>query len=119
MLIEFIQPDFVFENENGTLKQLVHDGWKQVNVICSVGGSVRGGHYHKFNSEGFYTIYGSYRLTVWKDDQKETYEIRGGDMYQIPPFVFHTFEYHEDTLLISLYSRGVELSETEKDIWTV
>ena len=43
MLIKMLEPDFVFENEAGSLKQLVHDGWKQVNVITSVGGAVRGG----------------------------------------------------------------------------
>ena len=35
-LIEFIQPDFAFHNAAGSLKQLVHDGWKQVkcHLIC-------------------------------------------------------------------------------------
>ena len=38
-------------------------------------------------------------------------------MFVIPPYVFHTFEYHTDTILVSLYSNGVELTETDKDIW--
>ena len=118
MLIEFTKPDFVFENECGSLKQLVHDGWKQINVITSVKDSVRGGHYHKYNKEGFYIVSGSFKLTVWKDELKEEYEIKPGDFFCIFPFVFHTFEYHEDTVLVSMYSNGVELSETEKDIWT-
>lgn len=118
MLITFSEPDFVFENSSGTLKQLFHDGWKQVNVITSVGGSVRGGHYHKYNDEGFYIVSGSFTLKVRRDDINEQYEIKAGDMFLIPPFVYHTFEYHEDTVLVSMYSSGVELSETEKDIWT-
>lgn len=118
MLIEWLKPDFVFENEVGSLKQLVHEGWKQVNVISSRPNSIRGGHYHKYNSEGFYVIQGSFILRVWKDECVETYEIKTGDMFLIRPDVFHTFEYHEETLLISMYSRGVELSETEKDIWS-
>lgn len=118
MLIEFTKPDFIFENECGSLKQLVHDGWKQFNVITSVGGSVRGGHYHKYNKEGFYIINGAFKLIVWKDNIKEEYEIKPGNMFFIPPYVFHTFEYHEDTILVSMYSNGVELSETMKDIWT-
>ena len=118
MLIEFTKPDFVFENECGSLKQLVHDGWKQVNVITSLGGSIRGGHYHKYNKEGFYIVSGSFRLVAWNDTEKEEYEIKSGVMFYIPPFVFHTFEYHEDTVLVSMYSNGVELSDTEKDIWT-
>ena len=118
MLIEYLKPDFEFKNENGSLKQLVHDGWQQVNVITSLPGSVRGGHYHKFNREGFYIVEGSFTLRVWDADSTETYEMQAGDMFLIPPYVFHTFEYHEETTLVSLYSRGVELSESEKDIWT-
>ena len=117
MLIKFLKPDFIFENEAGSLKQLVHDGWKQFNVITSKAGSIRGKHYHKFNEEGFYIIQGSFNLTVWKDDTKEKYFIKSGDMFLIYPYVFHTFEYLEDTILISMYSNGVEISENEKDIW--
>lgn len=118
MLIEWMKPDFVFENDSGCLKQLVHEGWKQINVIYSHAGSVRGGHYHKFNDEGFYVIDGRFTLKLWHDGVRETYEMKCGDMFLILPLVFHTFEYIEDTTLISMYSRGVELSETEKDIWT-
>ena len=118
MLIEWLKPDFIFENDSGCLKQLVHDGWKQINVITSRAGSVRGGHYHKYNREGFYVVKGSFLLSVWVDGEKETYEMKVGDMFLIPPYVFHTFEYAEDTTLISMYSQGVELSEIEKDIWT-
>lgn len=117
-LIEFMTPDFKFENENGLLVQLVHDGWKQVNAIFSKGNGVRGGHYHIYNKEAFYIISGTFILTVWKDDQKEIYEIKAGDMFLINEGVFHIFEYLEDTWLISMYSNGVEINENEKDIWT-
>lgn len=118
MLIEFVKPDFVFENEAGCLRQLVHGGWNQVNVINSVAGSIRGGHYHKQNRECFYIINGSFKLTVWKDDIKEEYEIKQGDMFIMPENVYHTFEYHEDTVLVAMYDNGVELDENTKDIWS-
>jgi quercetin dioxygenase-like cupin family protein len=118
MLIQYLDTDFRFENENGILVQLVHDGWKQVNVITSVAGKKRGGHYHKYNQEAFYVVSGSFRLLVWKDDVQEEYTMRQGDWFMIEPYVFHTFEYAEDTTLVSMYSNGVEMSETEKDIWT-
>ena len=117
MLIEFVKPDFVFENEAGCLKQLVHDGYKQINVITSVAGSIRGGHYHKHNKECFYIIEGSFKLTVYNDETKEEYEINKGDMFVIPANVYHTFEYHEDTILIGMYDQGVELDDDIKDIW--
>lgn len=118
MLIQWLQPDFSFANEKGTLKQLVHEGWRQVNVITSPPGSVRGGHYHKYNREGFYVVRGSFTLHLWRSEEREEYEIGEGAMFLILPNVFHTFDYHEETILIGLYDRGVELSETEKDIWT-
>ncbi|MGI6090723.1 MAG: cupin domain-containing protein [Saccharofermentanales bacterium] len=117
-LIEFLQPDFIFENAEGSLKQLVHDGWKQVNIISSLGGSKRGGHYHKYNKEAFYVIIGSFQLIVWHADQRQEYIIKTGDFFLINEDVFHTFEYIEDTWLISMYSNGVEMDDKEKDIWT-
>ncbi len=118
MLVTIAKPDFIFENEAGSLKQLVHEGWKQINVITSVANAVRGNHYHKFNQEGFYVVKGSFKLELRKDTVHEIYTFRTGDMFFIAPYVFHTFEYLEDTILVSMYSDGVELSETEKDIWT-
>ena len=119
MLIEYMKPDFEFDNENGSLKQLVHDGWKQVNVIFSPSGSVRGGHYHKYNEECFYVVSGGFKLKLWIDDgELEEYDIRQGDFFKLKPYVFHTFEYTEDTTLVSMYSNGVEMDDGEKDIWS-
>ena len=117
-LIKILNPDFVLDNERGLLVQLVHDGWKQVNAVFSPKGSVRGGHYHKFNEEAFYILSGAFSLTVWKDKEKQVIEFHAGEMFQINRFVYHTFEYLEDTWLVSMYSRGVELDDKTKDIWT-
>ena len=117
MLIEFLNPDFVFENEAGQLNQLVHDSWNQINAIFSGGGAVRGGHYHKINKECFFVLDGSFKLVAWKDDVKEEYEIKKNDMFIVPEFVFHSFEYHEDTYLVAMYDNGVELDDNTKDIW--
>lgn len=117
MLIDFMEPDFVFENGNYCLKQLVHDGWRQVNVVTAFPGNIRGGHYHKYNREAFYVVKGRLSLTTWKGAEKEEYEMKEGDLFVIHPNVFHTFVYEEETILVSMYSQGVEISETEKDIW--
>lgn len=70
-LIEFLEPDFKFETDNGLLVQLVHEDWKQVNAIFLKGNGVRGGHYHKFNKEAFYVLSGAFKLVVWKDEKKK------------------------------------------------
>lgn len=118
MLLEFLTPDFSHADERGSLIQLVHNGWKQFNVITSAKGCVRGNHYHKANTEAFYLIKGSFQLTLKQGKICEQYEITAGMMFLIPPGVNHTFHYIEDTLLVSMYDHGVELADGTKDIFT-
>lgn len=119
MLIMFIKPDFEFSDDRGSLKQLVHNGWKQVNYITSVGKAFRGNHYHKENREAFYVIKGRFRLIVSTIDGsiKEEYEMKSGDFFIIDPMVVHSFDYLEDTDLISFYDKGVENEKGDKDIF--
>ncbi len=116
MLIQFIQPDFSFEDGRGSLVQLVRDGYKQINVVSSKAGVFRGGHYHALNQEVFYVITGRFSLLVSEGGKEETYEMKTGDFFAVPPFVVHSFTYLEDTLLLGLYDRGVELPDGRKDI---
>lgn len=110
MLIEYLNTDFEFKDERGTLTQLVHDNWKQVNYITTKAGVERGNHYHKENREAFYIIYGEFELIVEDivTGVKETYKIKDGDFFMIEPFINHSFKYLKDTALISMYSKGVE-----------
>ncbi len=118
MLIEILEPDFVFDDERGTLTQLVHDGYKQYNIIFSKKGAVRGDHYHKINNEAFYVIKGRFRFDARKEGIKETYTFSGGDMFRVPAYVIHSFYYEEDTLIASMYDVGVEMKDGTKDIYT-
>ena len=121
VLVKILSPDFVIENENGMLKQLVHEGWNQVNVITSIAGSKRGGHYHKINKEAFYIIYGNLKLTIQEKDREnikaETYQFKAGDMFLLMPYQKHYFEYLEDTILVAMYDQGVENKDGTKDIY--
>ena len=62
-MIKVIKPDFEFQDERGFLLQLVHEGFRQFNIIFSRQGVFRGGHYHQENTEAFYVISGSFELT--------------------------------------------------------
>ncbi|WP_428045583.1 cupin domain-containing protein [Candidatus Avelusimicrobium fimicolum] len=121
MLIKFIKPDFEFSDDRGSLKQLVHNGWKQVNYITSVEGSFRGDHYHKENQEAFFVISGEFELTLEhiKTHEKAHYTLKKGDFFIIYPEVMHSFLYKKDTSLISMYNYGVERPDGEKDIFTL
>ena len=118
MLINILEPNFHFEDMRGSLTQLVRKGYSQFNVVSSVAGSLRGGHYHELNLEAFYIIYGMLELEVWKkdDNNRERYIFSTGDMFEIPPNVVHSFYYKSESLLVSMYSKGVELSDGSKDI---
>lgn len=119
MLIEFIKTDFDFKDERGSLTQLVHGGWNQVNYITSVKGAFRGDHYHVYNKEAFYVISGGFKLSLRhnKTNESAEYNIKTGDFFVIHPNVMHSFLYTEDTALISMYNRGVELKDGTKDIY--
>lgn len=118
MLIEFIKTDFEFSDDRGTLTQLVHEGWKQVNYITSVAGAFRGNHYHLQNKEAFYVISGGFKLSLRHNEtgERAEYNIEAGSFFIIYPNVTHSFDYTKDTNLISMYDNGVELSDGTKDI---
>lgn len=117
ILIQLMKPDFVFKDTRGNLAQLVHNGFKQVNYIFSVGGSFRGGHYHKENTECFYVIKGKFEIALKLDGQEKSYTFQTGDMFCVFPMAVHRFFYLEDTQLIAMYDKGIERSDGTKDIY--
>lgn len=115
MLIEVLKPDFEHTDDRGKLIQLVRRGYSQFNIITSKGDVFRGGHYHKLNTEAFYILKGSCQVIARKDNKEECFEFREGDFFRVFPYVFHDFYYHEDTVLVSMYSLGIELDDGSKD----
>ena len=119
MLIERLNVDFTFHDDRGTLVQLVRRGYSQINCITSRNGTFRGGHYHKMNTEAFYVVCGKCRVTAKRDGVMEIEEFVAGDFFRIGPYTVHDFDYIEDTVLISMYSLGVELEDKKFDSYTI
>ncbi len=113
-MLKIIKTDFEFSDERGNITQLIHDGYRQINVITSKKGVFRGGHFHKENDEAFYIISG--QLEVEVNGVKHIFA--DGDFFGIEPFDIHSFNFLEDTILVSMYSNGVEKENGEKDIYT-
>lgn len=113
-MLRIIKTDFEFSDDRGTITQLIHDGYKQVNVITSKKGVFRGGHYHKENREAFYVVSGALKLDV----NGQMHVFKSGDFFGIDPFDMHSFLFEEDTTLVSMYSEGVEKADGTKDIYT-
>lgn len=116
-MIQILKPNFEFGDERGKLTQLVREGYKQINVITSNKGCYRGGHFHKVNKECFYIISGEIELTVTDGLVEKKYIFKENDMFLIEENIKHSFLFKEDTLLVSMYSNGVELANGEKDIY--
>lgn len=112
-LIEFLEPDFEFGDDRGSLTQLFRSGWSQVNYIHSCKDSFRGGHYHQLNNELFYVIDGEFELQLKSidSDVAASYTITKGKMFKILSRVSHSFTFKTDCMLISAYDNGVELDD--------
>lgn len=115
MLIERINVDFEHRDDRGTLTQLVHRGYSQINVVTSRGGIFRGGHYHKYNTEAYYIIKGKCRVTARCGEEAESDVFVAGDFFRIGPYISHDFDYMEDSILVTMYSLGVEMDDGKMD----
>lgn len=119
MLIERMDVDFEHKDERGTLTQLVRRGYSQINVVTSKGGIFRGGHYHKYNTEAFYIIKGKCNVTARRGEEIESEIFCAGDFFRIGPYISHDFDYIEDSVLVTMYSLGVEMDDESKDSFTL
>ena len=116
-MIRIIKPDFRFDDARGSLIQLLGSGCMQVNSVYTVKGAVRGrNHYHRFNEETFFIVSGSVHVRVSLDGISEEYDFSSGDMFCIEKFVRHDITFNEDTYMVVMYDRGVELEDGTKDI---
>ena len=116
MLYQKLTPDFTHNDERGTLTQIAHAGYTQINAVTSKAGTLRGGHYHKQSTEAFYIISGTVEVTLSRDNEQEKVAFHSGDFFRIEPYTVHSMLYTEDTVLIALYDIPVELENGEKDI---
>lgn len=116
-LIKTIEPDFKFTDQRGSLTQLVHTGYKQINVLYSKSGVVRGGHFHKMSTEAFYVVSGSVELTAYNTTDKEKYLFSQGAFFKINPYTVHSMYFPMDCILIAMYDQRIELADGTKDIY--
>lgn len=117
-MITFIKPEFEFTDERGSITQLCHEKWSQVNFFTSKKGVFRGGHYHKLNREAFYIINGAIEIKLEKDNQIKTVTVKANDFFAIEPYTIHSFNFLENSLMITMYDLGVENKDGTKDIYT-
>ena len=116
-IYEKLNVDFEHIDSRGRLVQLVHDGYKQVNILESKQGVFRGGHYHKICREAFFVIKGKVEVTLKNSEIEESVVFQENDFFQINPNVIHSMFFPDDCLMIQMYDTPVEMDNGDKDIF--
>lgn len=109
--------DFQHKDVRGSLTQLIHEGFVQINVLESIKGAERGAHLHKRSIEAFYIITGSVEVEFIGNDSKEIITFKQGDFFEIYPYVLHNMYFPEDCLMVQMYDKPVENKDGTKDIF--
>lgn len=117
-LFERLKTNFEFSDARGKITQLVHDGYKQINILESYRGVTRGGHFHKVATEAFFVISGSVDVELKRDTIKENIRFSKNDFFMIRPFVVHSMSFSEDCLLVAMYDTPVEFEDGTMDIYS-
>lgn len=116
-LYETRKVDFQHKDERGSLTQLIHGGYRQINVLESKKGSMRGAHFHKRSMEAFYLISGSVDVEFKSKEEEKTVIFKQGDFFEIHPFVLHNMYFTENCLMVQMYDIPVENEDGTKDIY--
>lgn len=115
-LIKKGEIDFSFVDKRGFLFQVVHNGYRQINILFSKRDVVRGGHYHKKCNEAFFVISGSVNVTACLNDEKEEKMFKKGDFFIISKEIVHSMKFPEDCLMLQMYDIPVTDELGQKDI---
>lgn len=116
-MIDKLEVDFDFHDERGSLTQLVHSGYSQINVLISKKGVSRGGHFHKESIECFYVVSGSVIVNAKMHNNEEQLHFSKGDFFRIAPNIIHSMYFPEDCVLVAMYDKCVEHEDGSKDIY--
>ncbi len=116
-LYKIREVDFQHKDGRGSLTQLIHDGFTQINVLESKTGAERGAHFHKRSIEAFYLVTGQVEVEFIGKESKEKVTFRKGDFFEIHPFVLHNMYFPEDCLMVQMYDKPVENEDGTKDIF--
>ena len=116
-LFERLNTDFEHADNRGRLVQIIHDGYKQVNILETKKGVTRGSHYHKRCREAFYVVRGRVEVSLKRGEEAETIEFGTDDFFAIDANTFHSMFFLEDCLMIQMYDIPVEFNDGTKDIY--
>jgi len=110
-LLKFVDNYFIHEDDRGSIKGLVNFGnWKELNLIESKAGCIRGNHYHKTTTELFLILKGEIKIQTQQvingqlEGKVEENIVTKGKVFLIEPFINHTFIILKDSKWINVLS---------------
>ncbi len=115
-LYEILELDFEHKDDRGKLTQLVHSGFKQVNVLETKKGVTRGGHYHKTCKEAFFVVSGCVEVEFFRENRHEKKLFEAGTFFLVNPLTYHSMFFPTDCIMVQMYDNPVEASDGTKDI---
>ncbi|MBI3583573.1 MAG: cupin domain-containing protein [Nitrospinae bacterium] len=119
-MIKIIERYFKQKDDRGSLEGIINHGeWREMNIITSSSGSVRGNHYHKQIVELFIILDGE--ITVVTQEVRDgkllgdiaERDVTAGDVFLIEPFINHTFYVRKDSRWINALSRAITKSDPD------
>jgi quercetin dioxygenase-like cupin family protein len=108
-----------YEDARGSIQPILSEEVRDVAIIRSVKGAVRGNHYHRTDSHHSYVMSGSLEY-VWRPlgsaEAPARRVIRAGEMFFTPPMVEHAMVFLEDTVFLNLSANPRAHEDYEADV---
>lgn len=105
-----------FENNNGTIQNLVHGRFAGAALIHSVAGALRGNHYHQTDWHYSFVLSGEieyFARPVGSKIVPERYRFKSGEMFFTPPGVEHAMAFPLATSFLT-FSRNMRDHESHE-----
>lgn len=114
-MLKIVERYFRTGDDRGALEGLVNFGeWRELNLVTSRAGAVRGNHYHLTTRELFIILDGEIRVAVQSvEDGRlvgpvEERTVRPGDVVLVEPLANHTFTIVRDARWINVLSSRID-----------
>lgn len=95
-------------DERGYLFEFTNleNNYKQINILHSKKGTVRGNHYHKILKEKFFIIEGVAEIYIknLKTNEEKKFQCSNNEFFKVEPYEYHTLRFIENSTILSFYS---------------
>ena len=119
-MLRFVNRYFVHTDERGSIQGLINEGtWKELNIISSDAGVVRGNHYHKNTQELFIILEGEIDVQTQRvseghpEGKPSVYHVKAGDVFWVEPMTNHVFTPRTSSKWINALSEPVDKEHSD------